>query len=136
MLSEERIKHYKALGSEYKIVEGIGILQTVQESTMERHTKIPIAGNTESHEDYNKLLRRISKHKQFDIPIPDELLAEFARVKNNVVPRIGKGLKCQKHGLESGATAGLSKSTQGRERLLGIRHTENYEMAIPRARKT
>ena len=117
---------------------------------MERHTEIPIAGNTESHEDYNKLLRRISNHKQFDIPIPDELLAEFARVKNNVVPRIGKqkdrihGLesgatmprigkvKCQKHGLESGATTGLSGSTQGREQPLGKRHTENPKRTILR----
>ena len=85
MLSEEQTKRIKAQGLEVIIVEGITMVQDCAESATERHTKISIAGNTESHEVYNKLLRRISRHKQFDIPIPDELLAEFARVKINVV---------------------------------------------------
>ena len=64
---------------------------------MERHTEIPIAGNTESHKNYNKLLNKIAKHKKYGIPILDELCAAAARVaaelmksSNNVVPMMGK----------------------------------------------
>ena len=96
MLSEKRIKCLKVLGLRVQVVQGIATEQVVQGSAMRRHTKIPIAGNTKSHKDYNELLRRISRHKKIGIPIPDELIAKFARIaavlvaKNNVVPRIGK----------------------------------------------
>ena len=108
MLSDKRLKCLKALGLRVPVVQGSATEQVVQGSTMRRHTKIPIAGNTESHKDYNELLRRISRHKQFDIPSPADLAVELARnaafkAKNNVVPRIGKR-KDHIHGLESGAT--------------------------------
>ena len=120
MLSEKRITLLKALGlrvpvvqgsAAEQVVQGIATEQIVQGSAMRRYTKIPIAGNTKTHKTYNELLRKIARHKQFFIPIPDELLAEFARIaaeivakaKNNVVPRIGKE-KDRMHGLESGAT--------------------------------
>ena len=90
MLSEQQIKCIKAQGLEIIIVEGITMVKDCAESAIERHTEIPIAGNTESHGVYNKLLRRILSHIRFDIPIPDELLAGFARVKFNVVGADGR----------------------------------------------
>ena len=137
MLSEQRIKCLKVLGLEVKVVQGSATLQVVQGSAMKRHTQIPIAGNTESHKDYNELLRKVARHKKYGIPIPDELHAEVARIaaelKNIVVPSIGKKkdqmhglesgatmprigkIKYLKHGLESGAKTGPDKSTQKME---------------------
>ena len=84
MLSEEQIKRIQAQGLEIIIVEGITMVQDCAESAMERHAVIPIVGNTESHKKYNKLLQRISRHKQFDIPIPDELSTEVTRIATEI----------------------------------------------------
>ena len=159
MLSEKRRKCLKVLGLEVPVVQGSTMEKVVEGSTMKRHTKIPIAGNTESQLNHKQLLRKIARYKQLGIPILVEFTAELARnaalkAKSNVVPRIGKGkdrmhglesgatmprigkVKYRTHGLESGATTGLSGSTQGREQPLGKSHTENPERAIPRSRQT
>ena len=85
MLSEQRLKRLNALGLRVPVVQGSTMERVVQGSTMKRHTKIPIAGNTESHQNYNELLRRIKRHNQFEIPIPDELIAKLARIAREPV---------------------------------------------------
>ena len=85
MLSENTLNCLNALGVEVSGVQGRTIEKVVQGSAMKRHTEIPIAGNTESHQNYNELLRRIKRHNQFEIPIPDELIAELARIAGELV---------------------------------------------------
>lgn len=45
---------------------------------MDRHTENPIMGNTKS-QHYNRLVKRIARHKQFGIPILHELIDELAK---------------------------------------------------------
>ena len=155
MLSDKRLKCLKALGLRVPVVQGSATKQVVQGRTMRRHTEIPIAGNTESHKNYNDLLKEIARYKQLGVPIPVEFTADVARIaaelkNNNVVPRIGKEkyrmhgfesgatmprigkVKCHKHGLESGVKTGPDGSNQGMEQPLRKSYTENPKRAIPR----
>ena len=52
---------------------------------MKRQTKIPIASNTESHQNYNEILARIKRHNQFEIPIHDELIAKLEKIARELV---------------------------------------------------
>ena len=105
MLSKTRLKCLKALGIEIPEVELIvnmdmhtksPFMGNTESQHMDRHTKNPFMGNTKSqHMDrhtenpimgntksrhYNKLVKKIARHKQLGILIPDELIDELAKV--------------------------------------------------------
>ena len=86
MLSNKRLKCMKALGiriPEQEISANMDrhienpFVGNNERNHMDRHTKNPIIGNTKS-QHYNKISKRISRLKRFDILIQDKINDELA----------------------------------------------------------